>query len=181
MPILPVAPTTATLLTMAHARRRSLAACPATSRPPSTIRSRAELLDEYFASRALGFTGGGLPASRPPDPAAFVPPRGTFLVVFDDDDTAVGCGGVRMLTPGPRRDQAPVARRRRPAAAAGVARCSIELEARAVGLGARIVVLDTNATLEAAQGLYRTSGYDEIEPYNDNPNATHWFEASPGG
>jgi len=51
----------------------------------------------------------------------------------------------------------------------------IELEARAVGLGARVIVLDTNATLEAAQALYRTSGYDEIEPYNENPNATHWF------
>ena len=50
-----------------------------------------------------------------------------------------------------------------------------ELEARAVGLGARVVVLDTNATLEAAQGLYRSSGYLEVEPYNDNPNATHWF------
>ena len=36
-------------------------------------------------------------------------------------------------------------------------------------------VLDTNATLEAAQALYRSSGYGEIEPYNDNPNATHWF------
>ena len=39
-------------------------------------------------------------------------------------------------------------------------------------------MLDTNATLEAAQSLYRTSGYDEIEPYNDNPNATHWFGKS---
>jgi hypothetical protein len=32
-------------------------------------------------------------------------------------------------------------------------------------------VLDTNATLEAAQGLYRSSGYLEVAPYNDNPNA----------
>ena len=35
--------------------------------------------------------------------------------------------------------------------------------------------LDTNATLEAAQGLYRTSGYTETAPYNDNPNATLWL------
>jgi ribosomal protein S18 acetylase RimI-like enzyme len=53
-----------------------------------------------------------------------------------------------------------------------------ELEVRATGLGARIVVLDTNASLEAAQSLYRSSGYDEIDPYNDNPNATHWFSKS---
>ena len=43
---------------------------------------------------------------------------------------------------------------------------------------ARVVVLDTNATLEAAQSLYRSSGYAEIDAYNDNPNATHWFARS---
>jgi hypothetical protein len=36
-------------------------------------------------------------------------------------------------------------------------------------------VLDTNERLEAAQSLYRSSGYIDVEPYNDNPNATHWF------
>lgn len=131
------------------------------------------LLDAYFASRELGFTGGVYRRTMP-DPAAFVPPRGTFLVVFDEDDTAVGCGGVRLLDD--HRAEVkhlwldPSTRGR------GWGRTLlIELEARAVGLGARVIVLDTNATLEAAQGLYRSSGYDEIDPYNDNPNATHWF------
>jgi len=50
-----------------------------------------------------------------------------------------------------------------------------ELEAHAVGLGAREVVLDTNASLEAAQGLYRSSGYVDTEPYNENPNANLWL------
>lgn len=50
-----------------------------------------------------------------------------------------------------------------------------ELERRARAFGATEVVLDTNASLVAADNLYRSSGYDEIEPYNDNPNATHWF------
>jgi hypothetical protein len=36
-------------------------------------------------------------------------------------------------------------------------------------------VLDTNASLDAAQGLYQSAGYQEIPAYNDNPNATHWF------
>jgi hypothetical protein len=36
-------------------------------------------------------------------------------------------------------------------------------------------VLDTNESLEAAAGLYRTHGYESIQPYNDNPNATDWF------
>ena len=131
------------------------------------------LLDAYFTSRELGFTGGAYRRTMP-DPDAFVPPRGTFLVVFDDDDTPIGCGGVRLLD-GHRAEIKhlwldPSTRGR------GWGRTLlIELEARAVGLGARVIVLDTNATLEAAQGLYRSSGYGEIEPYNDNPNADLWL------
>ena len=50
-----------------------------------------------------------------------------------------------------------------------------ELERRAVAFGAQELVLDTNASLEAAGGLYRSSGYVDIEPYNENPNATNWY------
>lgn len=144
----------------------------------------AELLDEYFTSRELGFTGGVYRRTSP-DPAAFVPPAGTFLVVVDDDDTAAGCGGVRMIAPGTGsvpRGEIKHLWLREPFRGRGWGRTLlIELEARAFGLGARVVVLDTNATLEAAQSLYRSSGYDEIEPYNDNPNATHWFAKSLSG
>lgn len=132
------------------------------------------LLDDYFTSRELGFVGGVYKRTMP-DAAAFVPPRGAFLVVFDEDDVPVGCGGVRMLSSDRGEIKHlyldPSTRGR------GWGRTLLaELEARAVGLGARVVVLDTNATLEAAQGLYRSSGYSDIEPYNDNPNATNWFE-----
>jgi GNAT superfamily N-acetyltransferase len=58
----------------------------------------------------------------------------------------------------------------------GLGRALLEgLEQHAARLGATEVVLDTNARLEAAQQLYRSSGYVEVQPYNDNPNATHWF------
>jgi ribosomal protein S18 acetylase RimI-like enzyme len=133
----------------------------------------AALLDAYFSSRELGFTGGSYLRS-PPDPAMFTPPQGTFLVVFDDDDVPVGCGGVRMLS----EDRGEIKHLWLDPSTRGRGwgrTLLIELEARAVGLGARIVVLDTNATLEAAQALYRTSGYDEVEPYNDNPNADLWL------
>jgi ribosomal protein S18 acetylase RimI-like enzyme len=138
----------------------------------------ARLLDDYFGSRELGFVGG-VYKRTPPDPAAFAPPQGTFLVVYDENDAAVGCGGVRMLDTGRAEIKHlwldPSTRGR------GWGRTLLtELEARAIGLGARVIVLDTNATLEAAQALYRTSGYDEVDPYNDNPNATHWF-AKPVG
>lgn len=50
-----------------------------------------------------------------------------------------------------------------------------ELERAAAELGAAWIVLDTNESLTVAQQLYRTSGYEDVPPYNDNPNATHWF------
>jgi ribosomal protein S18 acetylase RimI-like enzyme len=132
-----------------------------------------QLLDEYFASRELGFTGGVYRRTSP-DPAAFIPPAGTFLVVFDEDGSPAGCGGVRMLTK--TRGEIKHLWLRDAYRGRGWGRTLLtELEVRAYGLGARVVVLDTNATLEAAQALYRSSGYGEIEPYNDNPNATHWF------
>lgn len=134
------------------------------------------LLTEYFESRELGFAhgAGGYTIVRP-DPAAFAPPAGLFLVVFDDDDTPLGAGGVRMIAPD--RGEIKHLWMRDAARGRGLGRTLLtELEARAVGLGARTIVLDTNASLVAAQQLYRTSGYLDVEPYNDNPNATHWFE-----
>ena len=103
-----------------------------------------------------------------------MPPRGVFLVVFDDDDAPVGCGGVRMLAP----DRAEIKHLwLRPVdARPGWGRSCWPSSRRAPSASAPAsVVLDTNASLEAAQALYRSSGYAEIEPYNDNPNATHWF------
>jgi GNAT superfamily N-acetyltransferase len=50
-----------------------------------------------------------------------------------------------------------------------------ELERWAIGFGATEAVLDTNASLTAAAGLYHSSGYRSIPPYNDNPNATNWY------
>ncbi len=50
-----------------------------------------------------------------------------------------------------------------------------ELEANARGFGADELLLDTNSSLTAAGGLYRSSGFVEIPAYNDNPNATNWY------
>ena len=38
--------------------------------------------------------------------------------------------------------------------------------------------LDTNGALTEAIALYRSVGYREVEPFNDNPYAHHWFEKS---
>ncbi|SEC09862.1 Acetyltransferase (GNAT) family protein [Paramicrobacterium humi] len=131
------------------------------------------LLDSYFAQRAAEFPGGGYVVTRP-KPESFVPPAGVFLVLVDDDGSAIGCGGIRSLTPD--RYEVKHLYLRPETRGRGLGRLILdELERRARGFGATEAVLDTNASLAAAGGLYRSNGYASIEPYNDNPNATHWY------
>jgi GNAT superfamily N-acetyltransferase len=130
----------------------------------------AALLDEYFAMREHGMAGYRIVH---PAPETFVEPAGVFLVARRDGEP-IGCGGIRMLDP--RRAEVKHLYLRPSARGSGLGRALLEaLEQHAARLGATEVVLDTNARLEAAQQLYRSSGYAEVEPYNDNPNATHWF------
>lgn len=148
---------------------------------PVTDAAARSLLTAYFAERSLTFParqGSYSPAFPPAE--QFVPPAGVFLLLGDPTGGAlVGCGGIRLL------DDAP----------AGTVRYEIkhlwldpstrgrgwgrallgELERRAREFGATEVVLDTNSSLVAAGALYASAGYSEIEPYNDNPNATTWY------
>lgn len=143
------------------------------------------MLSDYFAERAETFpTVQGAYRTAFPDPGQFVPPKGVFLLAYDEGVEA-GCGGIREL-PVPLADAeegtpvvryeikhlwVPPARRGN-----GFGRAIlVELEHRARGFGATELVLDTNSSLEAAGGLYRSHGYEPIPPYNDNPNATDWF------
>jgi len=144
------------------------------------------MLTEYFAERAVTFPASqGAYRTNFPDPTQFVPPAGVFLLAYDEDGDAAGGGGIRELnlSLADRDPELPVVRyeikhlwvtpSRR---GLGLGRAILaELEHRARGFGATEVVLDTNASLEAAGALYRSHGYEDIQPYNDNPNATHWF------
>jgi GNAT superfamily N-acetyltransferase len=133
------------------------------------------LVAAYIAEIAETFPGGFDPdASVSADPDELTPPHGTFLVVRDDDGTAVGCGGVKLLD----RDTAEVKRMwLHPSTRGhGMGRRLLDaLEAAARELGARRGVLDTNGDLVAALALYRSTGWVEVAPYNDNRYATHWF------
>ena len=138
------------------------------------------LLGDYFAERAAGFPPEqGEYRPTWPDPAQFTPPAGVFLLVEDASGDAVGCGGVRRIADGDDGRArfevkhlwlAPAGRGR-----GNGRRLLAELERRAVEFGAAELVLDTNASLAAAGGLYRSSGYEDIPPYNANPNATNWY------
>ena len=140
------------------------------------------LLTEYFTSRELGFTGGTYTTTFP-DPDRFVPPRGVFLVVEGEDlagePADVGCGGIRRIDDGADgavRYEVKHLWLQPHTRGLGYGRALLaELERRAREFGATELVLDTNNSLEAARGLYRSAGFVNVEPYNDNPNATDWY------
>ena len=140
---------------------------------PVTDATAQTLLAEYFAYRASTFPSPTGYRVAPPDPTRFVGPDGVFVVVREYGE-AIGCGGIRRLD-GDRFEIKhlwirPLARGR------GLGRSLLrELERRALRLGATELVLDTNASLEAAGELYRSSGYEPTTAYNDNPNATDWY------
>jgi hypothetical protein len=50
------------------------------------------------------------------------------------------------------------------------------LEDRARAHGVRLMRLETKDVLTEAIRMYRTSGYREVVPFNDEPYADHWFE-----
>jgi len=163
---------------------------------PVSSPAAADLLEAYFAERRETFPSGkGSYRTASPLDSTFTPPAGAFLLVEGDVSSpgsaaehgaasALACGGVRRIEPTPEglvRYEVKHVFVRPEARGRGLGRLLMaELEEVALGLGADLVVLDTNESLLAAGALYRATGYREVEPYNDNPNATTWF-AKPVG
>jgi GNAT superfamily N-acetyltransferase len=141
-----------------------------------------ELLTEYFDYRVATFPMVDGYVVKLPDAAVFALPAGEFVLALDEAGTAIGCGGIRRLPDdllgGEPRTVWEVKHLwvRDAGRGRGTGRALLaELERRAVGQGATTIVLDTNASLVAANRLYASSGYASIPPYNDNGNATTWF------
>ena len=137
------------------------------------------LLGEYFASRELGFAHQDKVYTAVfPERATFTPPAGAFVVLFDDEGRARGCGGIRRIADGSRgiRYEVKHLYMKPDTRGRGWGRLLLEdLEERARNAQAAELVLDTHHSLEAAAGLYRSMGFAEIERFNENPNATRWY------
>jgi ribosomal protein S18 acetylase RimI-like enzyme len=141
-------------------------------------------LREYYAEIDRRFDSGFDPdRSRRAGLDDMVPPDGLFLVARLGDEP-VGGGGLLFHGDEPtelkRLWVAPSAR------GLGVGRRLLaELEAHAAAGGSRTIRLDTNHTLTEAIALYRSTGYQEVERFNDERYADHWFEkelaAAPAG
>jgi len=106
------------------------------------------------------------------------PPTGEFFVAYLHGEP-VGCGAVKHhpggVTDIKRMWISPSAR------GLGLGRRLLEhLEAAARAGGARIGHIETSASLTEALALYRSAGWVEAEPFNDEPFADHWFEKELG-
>jgi DNA-binding MarR family transcriptional regulator/GNAT superfamily N-acetyltransferase len=107
------------------------------------------------------------------EPADMAPPRGLILIARLDGGP-VGCGVLWHhgggIADAKRMWVAPRAR------GLGLGRRLLaELERHAREAGVHTLRLDTNRALTEAIGLYRAAGYVEIERFNDEPHAHHWF------
>ena len=132
-------------------------------------------LHSYFTELTTRFDNGFDPSlGHSGDVTVFSEPAGLFLVAYLRGEP-IGCGGLKF-----HEDQPADLKRMWVAESArglGVGRRLLtELEDRARSHGARIVRLETNRSLNEAQGLYRSTGYTEIPSFNDEPYAHHWFE-----
>jgi GNAT superfamily N-acetyltransferase len=112
--------------------------------------------------------------ARPLEPDNLIPPMGCFIVAYLDG-APIACGALKV------KDDAigEIKRMWVAASARGVGigrRMLMSLEEHARQFGLNVLRLDTNKALKEAQHLYRTSGYQEVVRFNDEPYAHHWFE-----
>jgi DNA-binding MarR family transcriptional regulator/GNAT superfamily N-acetyltransferase len=132
-------------------------------------------IQQYFEELAERFDTGFDPSrSIPADPDDLRPPAGLLLLARRGEQP-LGCGALKF----------------HPGEPAELKRMWVSPEARGLGLGRRLlrsleqaaaeagataIRLETNGTLSEAIALYRQSGYSEVEAFNTEPYAHHWFE-----
>jgi len=142
--------------------------------PPRSADARW-CLGQYFAELNSRFDAGFDPArSISADARELTWPAGV-LIVARLRGRPIGCGALKLHGGAP----AEVKRMWIAPAARGLglgARLLAELERRARDAGVRVLRLETNRALHEAIALYRRAGYVEVDRFNDEPYAHHWFE-----
>ena len=131
-------------------------------------------LRAYFADIDERFeTGYDLDAAESFAVDDMVEPEGVLLLARIGE-RPVGCGALHYFPDG----VADVKRMWVDPAARGLGlgrRLLVELEAAARRQGVGLLRLETNRSLVEAIALYRSLGYEEVEPFNDEVHAHHWF------
>ncbi|KAA0084732.1 MarR family transcriptional regulator [Mycolicibacterium sp. P9-64] len=138
--------------------------------------SARHCLQTYYSELAQRFPNGYDPAISPVSDDEMTPPAGLLLVAYLHGEP-VGCGALIWLPD----DVALVKRMWVDSSVRGLGlgkRLLADLEQSARANGARMVRLETKDVLTEAIRMYRTSGYTEVDAFNDEPYADHWFEKS---
>lgn len=130
---------------------------------------------QYFAELDDRFETGFDPAlSISADVDELTEPSG-LLVVARLRDQVIGCGALKLH--GDRPAEIKRMWVSGDARGLGVGRKLLRaLEDRASERGVGVVRLETNRSLSEAISLYRSAGYEEVDAFNDEPFADHWFE-----
>ena len=132
-------------------------------------------LAAYYSELARRFPQGFDPGrSLHPDTHEYAEPTGRF-VLARLHGRAIGCGAVLFHDGEP----AYIKRMWVDDAVRGMGvgrRILAALEQAARDHGATSVTLETNASLTEAIAMYRASGYVEVDAFNDEFYADHWFE-----
>lgn len=134
-----------------------------------------QCLRAYFAELDRRSATGYDPAAGiSAEPHELTPPAGCMLVAYRRAEP-LGCGAVKHHPGEPseikRMWVSPAAR------GLGIGRRLLsELEERVVRSGATIAHIETNTILAEALALYRSVGYREVAPFNDEPFADIWLE-----
>jgi DNA-binding MarR family transcriptional regulator len=130
--------------------------------------------EQYYGELAARFEDGfdrNLTTST--EPVELTPPRG-LLAIARLRGRAIGCGALKFHEGWVEFKRFWVAGEAR---GIGLGRRLLgEMERLALASGFPTVRLDTNRALAEAITLYKKAGYAEIEAFNSDPYAHHWFE-----
>ena len=141
---------------------------PATAADMDTV---ATLFREYAASLNVDLTYQGFEAELAALPGAYAPPSGALLLARDSTNTPLGCVAIRVL---------------HESGACEMKRLHLRSTARGMGIGRALAMaaieaarqagyqamrLDTLPTMEVAQALYRSLGFETTPPYYNTPVA----------